>query len=371
MDAYASDSSDSLDLARNAFDSKTSGTDSRPPRANCISSEAVCEATSNVVSGSFTISDNACLKDIMNSRNDDSSNQSVVSNGQTKDKPPNASQSAGSCTQRTAAQKPDDTLKNSSDYFSINSDDESSLSEDDHTGNVEGRLEGLNKQVHRSIRKKYLLDKFWDGKSVENWSDPESVWGVSDEKHETGQSSIGECSATASPGELSVHHMPKRLRIESPPQITSQSLMVPVNHPETAKSCLYVHHKISPYINQSAPRHRCSFPRKKVTSLQGHSGAVNRIHWCTLPQYSHLLLSVSMDQLVKVWSVFSAADHQCAQTFTRHTKAVKDGKWCSSGKRIITCGYDRYAYLFDVEKGSFHSLQPHPPPLKKKGKEIS
>ena len=113
------------------------------------------------------------------------------------------------------------------------------------------------------------------------------------------------------------------------------------------RSCFFVHHKIAPKLSN---RHTLSkVPNSNILDLHGHTGVVNRIKWCK-QEFSHLLLSVSMDRTVRLWNVFSTANYE-VQTFCFHTKAVRDAVWSPSGRQFVSCGYDRTARLCDVEKG--------------------
>ena len=114
------------------------------------------------------------------------------------------------------------------------------------------------------------------------------------------------------------------------------------------KTCFYVHHYVKPVLHQTLPN---QLPRKKSKDFLSHSGAVNRVKWCT-PQYSHLLMSISMDRTVKVWNAFSDQQMQPLQEFHCHDKAVKGAAWCSGGKQIITASYDKTSKLLDVETGN-------------------
>lgn len=114
------------------------------------------------------------------------------------------------------------------------------------------------------------------------------------------------------------------------------------------KTFYVVHSKIQPYlftVNTVSNR----VPKKAINRLTGHSGAVNRIKWCKA-EYSHLLLSTSMDRTVKIWNVFST-DQSCVKTLSFHQKSVKDADWSLSGRQIISCGFDRTARVSDVEQG--------------------
>ena len=119
------------------------------------------------------------------------------------------------------------------------------------------------------------------------------------------------------------------------------------NREVMSPQCRYtVHHKIGPHLNQKSVNH---IPRSKLKDISAHGGIVNKVEWCC-PEFSHLLLSASMDRTMKVWDVLSATA-ACVQTLRFHEKAVKDATWSASGREILSAGYDRTARICDVEKG--------------------
>ena len=127
----------------------------------------------------------------------------------------------------------------------------------------------------------------------------------------------------------------------------NQSHPISKNREVTSLQCRYtVHHKIGPHLNQKSVNR---IPRRKLQDIAAHGGIVNKVEWCC-PEFSHLLLSASMDRTVKVWDVLSATP-ACVQTLRFHEKAVKDATWSASGREILSAGYDRMARICDVEKG--------------------
>jgi len=93
--------------------------------------------------------------------------------------------------------------------------------------------------------------------------------------------------------------------------------------------------------------HRCFLPKKQIHTWTGHSKGVTQIRF--FPGYGHLLLSASFDNTVKIWDVYGK--RQCIQTWAAHEKGVKDINFSPDGTRFLSCGYDNYARMFDVETG--------------------
>lgn len=118
--------------------------------------------------------------------------------------------------------------------------------------------------------------------------------------------------------------------------------------PSERRKIYYVHSKVAPHL-QSLRNPECKPPKGVRVLLPGHRGVINRVKWCC-PNYSHLLLSASMDTHVKIWNCWSQVD-PCVQTISQHNKAVKDAEWSSDGKKVLSCSFDRTAAVSDVETG--------------------
>ena len=108
-----------------------------------------------------------------------------------------------------------------------------------------------------------------------------------------------------------------------------------------------VHPKISPHLNRHQGN-RCAC--KESHRWPAHTGAINRIAWCSNPSFSHLILSASMDKTVRVWNAWGQ-QQACVRTLTTHSKAVRDAQWSGDGRRILSCSYDRTASITDVHTG--------------------
>ncbi|KAK9084966.1 hypothetical protein Sjap_025377 [Stephania japonica] len=95
---------------------------------------------------------------------------------------------------------------------------------------------------------------------------------------------------------------------------------------------------------------RGKIPEKLSVDLNGHTKAVNAIHWS--PTHAHLLASAGMDHSVYVWNVWSREDQMKARIFNFHNSAIKDVRWSPQGLFLLSCGYDCTSKLIDVEKGT-------------------
>ena len=139
-------------------------------------------------------------------------------------------------------------------------------------------------------------------------------------------------------------------------QITNVQSKTAVNEQrETIETCktvekrkmFIVHPRILPMIH--GKRKKCTTPGNKEWDNPGHAGAINRLKW-NVPNYSHLLVTASMDSSIKIWNVWSQLD-PCVQVLSAHTKAVRDVDWNKDGKQLLSCGYDKTARIWDIETG--------------------
>jgi len=191
---------------------------------------------------------------------------------------------------------------------------------------------------------------FWNtALPVEDWSCPEKIWGV------TLTSDLTECG-TGHMNDVklsSYSEVPKIKGYDAKHHRSDISPEIPVSSESSdtiRKSCFMVHHKVAPHLH-SVTQNTNRIPKKVLRVLPGHSGPVNRIHW-NMPEYSNLLLTASMDTTVRVWNVLSSRDSDlCARTLKVHSKAVKAARWSACGRRILSCSYDNFAKVIDVEHG--------------------
>lgn len=92
-----------------------------------------------------------------------------------------------------------------------------------------------------------------------------------------------------------------------------------------------------------------TLPRRRILQYCSHTEPVTHVRWCA-SQYSHLLLSSSMDKSLRIWNGIGPAGC-CLQTLNCHRGAIKDAQWGRGGYTVVSCGYDKTAKLCDVESG--------------------
>lgn len=119
-------------------------------------------------------------------------------------------------------------------------------------------------------------------------------------------------------------------------------------HNSSQKRKLYfIHPKVTPLLHNK--RINCKLPTAKEWDNPGHAGAVNRLKW-NIPNYSHLLVTCSMDSTIKIWNIWSQLD-PCVQMLKVHSKAVRDVAWNHDGRHLLSSSYDKSAVVTDVETG--------------------
>jgi len=192
---------------------------------------------------------------------------------------------------------------------------------------------------------------FWNTDVTgDDWTHPEKIWGVT---YDRSQSEFGHVNNrtlnSALDREVTKVKGYSSKRHQS--DISSESVVSTESTVSVKKSCFGVHHKIAPYLH-TITQNTSRIPKKILCVLPGHSGTVNRIHW-NIAEYSHLLLTASMDKTLRVWNVLcSRGSDPCVRTLKVHDKAVKAARWSACGRQILSCSYDKFAKLTDVECGT-------------------
>ena len=195
---------------------------------------------------------------------------------------------------------------------------------------------------------------YWNTDVTCDWTHPEKIWHINSNPSES-DNDYGNVKTANFASESAVSKIKGYSSRRRVTDISSESLVTAKLPVSARKSCFTVHHRIAPHLHsftQSSNR----IPRKIFRVLPGHSGTINRIHWCTA-EYSQLLLSASMDSTVRVWNVFSSCSDSdtCVRTLRVHRKAVKAARWSACGRQILSCSYDNCAKLTDVEHGTVSS----------------
>ncbi|XP_038078408.1 WD repeat-containing protein 25-like isoform X2 [Patiria miniata] len=143
-------------------------------------------------------------------------------------------------------------------------------------------------------------------------------------------------------------YIPKRLRQSSPKSSRDLHSMQTEAAQEKLKETMYV---TQPMIAYQLERHTTSkLPKHRTLRLLSHTGPVTHVRWCSASQFSHLLLSSSMDETVRIWNGISKVGG-CLQTLNCHRGAVKDAQWGEGGRCVLSCGFDKTARLCDAESG--------------------
>ena len=92
-----------------------------------------------------------------------------------------------------------------------------------------------------------------------------------------------------------------------------------------------------------------TLPGVKKCEMPKHGGPVTHLRWCN-PVFSHLLMSVSMDNTLKIWNCFQDKVPSC-KLVNFHEGAIKDAVWSHDGRQVASCGFDKTARLIDIPTG--------------------
>lgn len=145
----------------------------------------------------------------------------------------------------------------------------------------------------------------------------------------------------------------KRSRLEGESNRTELS-SVDISKEYEKRKMYYIHPRVASFIHKGNVNNK--IPSQKEWSNPGHAGATNRLQW-NIQNYSHLLVSCSMDSTVKIWNIWSQLE-PCVQVLKVHTKAVRDVNWSHDGKQLLSCSYDKSAIVTEVETGiRVHKLE--------------
>ncbi|XP_006632457.2 WD repeat-containing protein 25 [Lepisosteus oculatus] len=145
-------------------------------------------------------------------------------------------------------------------------------------------------------------------------------------------------------------YVPKRQRMGQMPEHDTETALqteIPAAGATDSKLLTEVSDSVRPYLGRKTGR--TELPRHARLHIQAHQGPVNTVQWCPVPQFSHLLLSASMDKTVKVWD--GAGSGRLLRRCSSHTEAVRDACWAPGGRHVLSGSFDSTAQLTDVETG--------------------
>jgi pre-mRNA-processing factor 17 len=88
----------------------------------------------------------------------------------------------------------------------------------------------------------------------------------------------------------------------------------------------------------------CFAPKSLIHTFKGHKKGVTK-----LDIYHHLLLSAGNDCKIMLWNLHN--NRELLRIFHGHSQAVTDISFNSSGKKFLSCGFDRVVHVWDTETG--------------------
>lgn len=93
-------------------------------------------------------------------------------------------------------------------------------------------------------------------------------------------------------------------------------------------------------------------PKKEIHTYKGHKMGVQKIRF--FPKYGNYLLSASLDNTLKLWSVYKSKS--CIRTYKGHFKGVKDVLFDNDGSSFLSCSYDNNVIYWDTEYGKIKGI---------------
>ncbi|XP_001374333.3 WD repeat-containing protein 25 [Monodelphis domestica] len=123
---------------------------------------------------------------------------------------------------------------------------------------------------------------------------------------------------------------------------------LPAGFPTRESTTIAVSEFLKPYL--AAKYKSTEIPKRLIFQMSEHGGPVNSVQWCPVLQYSHMLLSASMDKTFKVWDAIDTG--RCLNTYSSHNGAVRAVQWSSCGRHILSGGFDSELHVTDVETGT-------------------
>ena len=223
-------------------------------------------------------------------------------------------------------------------YFGIDDDSDSS-----EPGECSSKANNSNKDTcvdnnsdKRNLPEDLPSSKFWQGnQSVEYKWNSHLVESVDD---------VDKTSKTQSKNDETVksHSLVGRKRKLEHVDSNDHEPSTPVK--------LYIHHRVKPHLHQEVARKMPS--HQKLFIQNAHASAINQVVW-NIGQYSHLLVTASMDRTVKIWNAFSS-DTKPLSSYHIHDKAVKQAVWFSQGTQFLSASYDKTCKLIDVVSGRIY-----------------
>jgi len=143
-------------------------------------------------------------------------------------------------------------------------------------------------------------------------------------------------------------YVPKRLRKQQPPPETDNSLeqtntLSPVISPTTSNQ---LECKSS---NSQPSKYTRNYPCTSSLDVKhSHTKSITRLQWH--PHLGDLLVSSSLDKKILLWNC-TKNSLTLTKTLLEHDEAVKDVKFSTDGRHLLTASFDKTAKLSDFESG--------------------
>lgn len=90
----------------------------------------------------------------------------------------------------------------------------------------------------------------------------------------------------------------------------------------------------------------CRIPRQAIQTHNAHTKLITSLSWC-IPKFSYLFLSASQDGSIKIWDIYRTNSVQCIKA----NSGLNVAKWSLDGGQIVAGGFEKKAFVFDVQTG--------------------
>lgn len=90
----------------------------------------------------------------------------------------------------------------------------------------------------------------------------------------------------------------------------------------------------------------CRIPRQVIQTHNAHTKLITSLSWC-IPKFSYLFLSASQDGSIKIWDIYQTNPVQCIKA----NSGLNVAKWSLDGGQIVAGGFEKKAFVFDVQTG--------------------
>ena len=123
------------------------------------------------------------------------------------------------------------------------------------------------------------------------------------------------------------------------------------NNTNTSETLSCIFRDDNRIVEASQKINLCRIPRQTIQTHNAHTKLITSLNWC-IPKFSYLFLSASQDGSIKIWDLYRTNSVQCIKV----NSGLNAAKWSLDGGQIIAGGFEKKAFVYDVQTGK----QKHP-----------